>query len=88
MEGPSSWDWGHQELPKSYTYPSTEMNPVLNYNKGRAQSNLNSEMKYEVIFVPSQERIPESSGSNLDKTAKENEERQVLLNKPVLGGQG
>lgn len=30
-----------------------EMNPVLKYNKERAPNNLNTEMNYEVNFVPS-----------------------------------
>lgn len=65
-----------------------EMNPVLKYNKERTKTDLNSEVKSEVISVPSQERRPESSGSDLDKTAAEDGEGQILLNKPALEGQG
>lgn len=61
---------------------------MLKYNKERTKTDLNGEMKSEVISVPSRERRPESSGSDLDKTAEENGEGQILLNKPALEGQG
>lgn len=77
-----------RSLLRATLIPPFEMNAVVKYNKGRAQNNLNSEIKKEVIFVPSQERRPKSPSSNLDKTAEENGERQILLNKTVLGGQG